>query len=62
MVLAGFPILTGSLPNAYRKGALIEPAPGNKAPAAGYVESSLVARNRHCGFNVKCINAFDSLV
>lgn len=35
MVLAGFPVQTGFFPSAYRKGALIEPAPGNNPPELG---------------------------
>ena len=49
----GFPIDTGSLLRAYRSGALRLPAPGNKPPLTGYVESILVARNKHPSFNRK---------
>ena len=35
MVSAGFPVQTGFRPNAYRSGALIDPAPGNKPAEVG---------------------------
>lgn len=43
MVPDGFPVQTGSRPNAYRSGALIDPAPGNKPAEVGKVLSSFVA-------------------
>jgi len=39
----GFPVQTGFRLNAYRSGALIDPAPGNKPAEVGKVLSSLVA-------------------
>jgi hypothetical protein len=45
IVLAGLPMLIGSLSSAYLSGALMDPAPGNNPSEVGYVLSSFVARN-----------------
>jgi hypothetical protein len=45
IVLAGLPMLIGSLSRAYLSGALMDPAPGNCPSEVGYVLSSFVARN-----------------
>lgn len=62
IVLAGFPILMGSLSKAYRSGALMDPAPGSKPSEVGYVLSSLVARNWQPGLRVRYWKAFESFV
>jgi hypothetical protein len=45
IVLAGLPILIGSLSNAYLSGALMDPAPSKSPFAVGHVLSSFVTRN-----------------
>jgi hypothetical protein len=51
MGLLGLPnTASGSLPNAVIKGAAIAPPPGKIDPFAGNVESSLVNKKRHPGF------------
>jgi hypothetical protein len=62
IVFAGFPILIGSLPNAKRRGALMDPAPGSNPSALGYVLSSLVTRNWQPGLRVRYWKAFESFV
>jgi hypothetical protein len=62
IVAEGFPIDIGSLPSAYRSGALIEPAPGRRPLASGNVLSSFVARNLQSGFLVRYWKAFEILV
>ena len=62
--LLGFPIaVTGRLgPSAVMRGERMAPAPGNRPFSDGYVESSLVARNKHSGFEWRYRNARDSFV
>lgn len=62
IVFAGFPILMGSLSNAKRSGALMDPAPGSNPSALGYVLSSLVTRNWQPGLRVRYWKAFESFV
>jgi hypothetical protein len=53
--LLGFPIaVTGRLgPRPVTRGARMAPAPGSKPCSDGNVESSLVARNTHSGFECR---------
>lgn len=62
MVLAGFPVHIGSRSSAKRRGALIDPAPGNIPWALGNVLSSFVAIKRQSGFRVRNWYALESLV
>ena len=53
MVVDGFPVQIGSLPRAYRKGALSAPDPGNKPAAIGNVlklKGSSVLSAGSCGY------------
>ena len=59
IVFAGFPILMGSLSNAKRGRALMDPAPGSNPSALGNVLSSLVTRNRQLGLQVRYCKAFE---
>jgi len=62
IVTEGFPMDMGSFPRAYRRGALMEPAPGKRPWASGYVLSSFVTRNLQPGFLIRYWKALEILV
>jgi hypothetical protein len=62
IVLAGLPMLIGSLFSANLSGALMDPAPGNSPPEVGHVLSSFVTRNWHPGLRIRYCMAFEILV
>lgn len=62
IVAAGLPMLSGCRPSAHASGALIEPAPGSRPSALGYVLSVFVARNTQSALRRRYVNALESFV